>query len=63
VEIDQDGARYELLDGPSLTVRHHGSDVRLDKGAPQQLVIEQLPRRDAPGQPYGRVPRRRTPKI
>jgi alpha,alpha-trehalose phosphorylase len=63
VEIDQSGASYTLLDGPGLTVTHHGDEVEVKKGATERLSIPDLPPRDAPTQPYGREPRRRVPKV
>jgi alpha,alpha-trehalose phosphorylase len=63
VEIDQDGASYTLLEGPSLTVRHHGEEVALTKGAAGRRPIPALEPREAPTQPKGRAPRRRTPKL
>jgi alpha,alpha-trehalose phosphorylase len=63
VEIDQDGASYTLLDGPSLTVQHHGEEVALTKGAAERRPIPVLEPREAPTQPKGRAPRRRTPKF
>ncbi|HEV7652482.1 MAG TPA: glycosyl hydrolase family 65 protein, partial [Actinophytocola sp.] len=60
VEIDQDGANYTLLDGPPLTVRHHGDDVLLTSDSVERRTIPALEKRDAPSQPYGREPRRRT---
>jgi len=61
VEIDQEGASYALLDGLALTVRHHGEEVALRKGAAQRLPIPKLEPREAPTQPKGRAPRRRRP--
>jgi alpha,alpha-trehalose phosphorylase len=63
VEIDQDGASYTLLDGPELTVRHHGEDVALTKGTAERRPTPVLEPRAAPSQPEGRAPRRRTPKF
>jgi alpha,alpha-trehalose phosphorylase len=63
VEIDQAGAGYTLLDGPELTVRHHGEDVLLTKGNPEWRQIPAIDAREAPAQPKGRTPRRRTPKV
>ena len=62
VEIDQDGASYELLEGPSLTVTHHGDEITLTSDGPVRQPIPTLSERTAPSQPYGREPRRRTPK-
>jgi alpha,alpha-trehalose phosphorylase len=63
VEIDQDGATYTLLDGPPLTVRHHGDDVSLTAGSVERRAIPTLEKRDPPSQPHHRQPRRRTPKL
>ena len=63
VEIDQDSASYTLLEGPSLTVRHHGEGVPLALGAVERRPIPALTPREAPSQPHGRAPRRRTPKF
>jgi alpha,alpha-trehalose phosphorylase len=63
VEIDQDSASYTLLEGPSLTVRHHGEGVPLVLGAVERRPIPALPAREAPSQPRGRAPHRRTPKV
>jgi len=62
VAVDQDGASYELLAGPTLTVRHFGDEVTLTDGSPRRLAIPALEKRDPPSQPHGRAPRRRTPK-
>lgn len=61
VEIDQDGASYTLLEGPSLTVRHHGEGVALAPGSVERRPIPALTPREAPSQPHGRTPHRRTP--
>ncbi|MFC4859315.1 glycoside hydrolase family 65 protein [Actinophytocola glycyrrhizae] len=63
VEIDRDSASYTLLEGPSLTVRHHGEGVPLALGAVERRPIPALPARKAPSQPHGRAPHRRTPKM
>ncbi|MBB4910148.1 glycoside hydrolase family 65 protein [Actinophytocola algeriensis] len=63
VEIDQDSASYTLLEGPSLTVRHHGEGVPLVLGTVERRPIPALPAREAPSQPRGRAPHRRTPKV
>jgi alpha,alpha-trehalose phosphorylase len=62
VAVDQDGASYELHDGPSLTVRHHGEEVTLTDGSPRRMAIPAIEERDPPSQPHGREPRRRKPK-
>ncbi|MGB3442674.1 MAG: glycosyl hydrolase family 65 protein [Actinophytocola sp.] len=59
VEIGQDSASYELLEGPSLTVGHHGEGVPLVLGAVERRPIPALSSRKAPSQPHGRAPRKR----
>jgi alpha,alpha-trehalose phosphorylase len=61
VEIDQTGAAYTLLEGPPLTVHHHGEEVSLAKGSTERRPIPSLEPREAPPQPAGRKPRHRTP--
>jgi alpha,alpha-trehalose phosphorylase len=61
VEIDQTGAAYTLLEGPPLTVHHHGEEVSLAKGSTERRPIPSLEPREAPLQPAGRKPRHRTP--
>jgi alpha,alpha-trehalose phosphorylase len=61
VEIDQAAACYTLLDGPALTVRHHGEEVNLTKGSTERRMIPEIEARQAPSQPKGRKPRHRTP--
>ncbi len=63
VTVDQDGAAYELLAGPPLTVRHYGDEVTLTEGAPRRQPLPPLEKRDPPNQPHGRAPHRRIPKM
>jgi len=58
VEIGQDEAAYELLDGPELSVTHHGDDLTITAG-PVRRPIPPAPQGPAPAQPAGRAPRRR----
>jgi alpha,alpha-trehalose phosphorylase len=58
VEIGQDEAAYELLEGPDLTVTHHGADLTITAG-PVRRAIPPAPQGPAPAQPAGRAPRRR----
>jgi alpha,alpha-trehalose phosphorylase len=58
VEIGQGEATYTLLEGPELTVTHHGADVPITT-APASREIPPAPERPAPVQPAGRAPRRR----
>ena len=58
VEIGQGEATYTLLEGPELTVTHHGADVPITT-MPTSREIPPAPDRPAPVQPAGRAPRRR----
>jgi alpha,alpha-trehalose phosphorylase len=56
VEITHSSARYLLVDGEPLTIVHHGAQVELTAGAPQQRPIVSLAPRQRPSQPAGRSP-------
>ncbi len=58
VEIGQGEATYTLLEGPEVTVTHHGADLLITE-APESRSIPPAPDRPAPVQPAGRAPRRR----
>ncbi|MGZ4176787.1 MAG: glycoside hydrolase family 65 protein [Solirubrobacteraceae bacterium] len=61
VEVDAGHARYSLVDGHSLDIRHHGEAVTVE---PDKTVTRTIPRlhpRPAPTQPPGREPARRRP--
>jgi alpha,alpha-trehalose phosphorylase len=58
VEIGQDEAAYELLEGPELSVTHHGEDILITAG-PVRRPIPPAPQGPEPAQPAGRAPRRR----
>lgn len=51
-------ATYELLDGPPLTIAHHGSPVELAERS-VALAIPLIEATPAPTQPSGRSPARR----
>jgi alpha,alpha-trehalose phosphorylase len=56
VEVDPDGARYELIAGDPLELLHDGEPVTLEVGSPQAFSC---PARRAPGPvepPPGRAP-------
>ncbi|MER6814293.1 glycoside hydrolase family 65 protein [Actinomadura nitritigenes] len=55
VEVTGESATYELLDGPAITLWHHGEEFEL-ADEPVELPIEQVPTRPAPTQPTGREP-------
>ncbi|MGH3757131.1 glycoside hydrolase family 65 protein [Actinophytocola sp.] len=59
VEIRPDEATYELLEGPELSVTHHGEDLTIS-AVPVRRPMPPAPRRPIPAQPVGRTPRRRT---
>jgi alpha,alpha-trehalose phosphorylase len=58
VTTDHEKATYELLEGPAMTVTHHGDEVKLNRKPVSQPMPRppQLPR---PQQPPGRAPKRR----
>jgi alpha,alpha-trehalose phosphorylase len=55
VEVTGESAAYRLLDGPAITLWHHGEEFELGD-EPVELPIEQVPARPAPTQPAGREP-------
>ncbi|MFI8005074.1 glycoside hydrolase family 65 protein [Streptomyces sp. NPDC086010] len=58
VEIDARSATYTLLDGGSMTIRHHGEELTLTTGAATSRPVPDGHRRRAPEQPPGRYPGR-----
>jgi alpha,alpha-trehalose phosphorylase len=60
VEINQGEAKYVLLDGPELSVTHHGEDLTII-AEPVSRPVPPAPELPTPAQPAGRAPRRRTP--
>ena len=61
VEVDDRHARYSLVDGTPLEIRHHGDPVVLEPDQTLELKIPPLTPRPAPTQPPGREPTRRRP--
>jgi alpha,alpha-trehalose phosphorylase len=62
VEVLRDEARYRLLQGEPLDIRHHGEPVRVESGEPVAHPIPPLEAPPAPPrQPPGREPTRRRP--
>jgi alpha,alpha-trehalose phosphorylase len=59
VDVTKADATYELLDGPPLDLRHHGSPFSVTSAEPVTLAIPPAPSRTAPTQPFGRAPVRR----
>jgi alpha,alpha-trehalose phosphorylase len=61
VEVDAEHARYSVIDGKSLDIRHHGSAQTVEPGKALELAIPRLQSRPAPSQPHGRAPAKRRP--
>src|SRR5579859_3980138 len=59
VEVNATEATYRLLEGPSLTVRHHGEEVMLQVNEPGTRPIPKIQVGPRPSQPPGRAPRPR----
>jgi alpha,alpha-trehalose phosphorylase len=62
VEVDREHARYSLLEGEPLEIRHHGERVTVEGKKPQVLEVPESRARQAPRQPPGRAPLRRRPR-
>ncbi|MFZ1996793.1 MAG: glycoside hydrolase family 65 protein [Solirubrobacteraceae bacterium] len=61
VEVDSGHARYSVVDGRALEIRHHGSPATVEPGKTLALAIPRVPSRPAPSQPPGRAPAKRRP--
>jgi alpha,alpha-trehalose phosphorylase len=61
VEVTHNEARYELLDGKPLELKHHGEVVRLGPGRAQTRAWSLPDPGPRPSQPPGRAPSRRRP--
>jgi alpha,alpha-trehalose phosphorylase len=61
VEVDAGNARYSVIDGRSLEIRHHGERVTVKPGQTLERAIPPLHPRPAPSQPPGRAPATRRP--
>ena len=59
IEVDPDGARYELLDGEPLEVLHYGEPITLELGSTQARTCpaprEPAPVEPPPARPAGRI--------
>ena len=62
VEIVPGEARYELIDGEPLELRHDHTDFTLERGAPQAHPWAAPAAGDPPEQPPHRAPSRRRPR-
>ncbi|MGW0416654.1 glycoside hydrolase family 65 protein [Streptomyces collinus] len=56
VEIGADKTTYTLLDGPPLTVHHHGEPLRVSTDEPAVRAMPPVPFRPTPEQPPHRAP-------
>jgi alpha,alpha-trehalose phosphorylase len=61
VEVDSGHARYSVVDGQSMEIRHHGKRETVEPGKTLELAIPRLKARPAPTQPAGRAPTKRRP--
>ena len=61
VEVDAHHARYSLVDGQSLDIRHHGTAVTVEPDQTLELAIPRLEAQTPPKQPPGRAPAKRRP--
>ncbi|EST35974.1 hypothetical protein M878_03865 [Streptomyces roseochromogenus subsp. oscitans DS 12.976] len=56
VDIGADKATYALLDGPPLTLRHHGEPLTVSTEEPAVRAVPSAVRRPRPEQPLHRAP-------
>jgi alpha,alpha-trehalose phosphorylase len=63
VEVKHKSARYLLVEGKPLEIRHHGDTVTLAAGEPSVQSIPAITPRARARQPAGREPARRRPAI
>ncbi|MFC9283104.1 glycoside hydrolase family 65 protein [Streptomyces collinus] len=56
VEIGADKTTYTLLDGPPLTLHHHGGPLRVSTDEPAVRTMPPVPLRPTPEQPPHRAP-------
>ena len=61
VEVTAEEAKYSLLDGEELEVRHHGRALTIRPGRATTRAIPPIKAGKPPPQPRGRVPQRRQP--
>jgi alpha,alpha-trehalose phosphorylase len=61
VEVRSEQATYSLQQGAPLEITHHGEPAALIVGESLTRPIPPLLAREAPSQPHGRTPTRRTP--
>jgi alpha,alpha-trehalose phosphorylase len=61
VEVHRQSAKYTLVEGDPLKVSHHGTELTVETGKPQEMPIPALAPSPSPKQPPGREPMRRRP--
>jgi alpha,alpha-trehalose phosphorylase len=59
VEVTHEVARYQLVEGDSLDIEHHGKQLSLSAGATEEQAIPEIAAQPRPSQPAGREPARR----
>jgi alpha,alpha-trehalose phosphorylase len=62
VRVTANSTRYELADGDSLTLSHHGEELQVEPDKPQQRPNPRPTARLRPAQPRGREPVERRPQ-
>jgi alpha,alpha-trehalose phosphorylase len=63
IEVTATAATYRLLDGPPLTVHHHGEKITLSLDEPCTQFIPPIQAGPRPSQPAGREPARRSVRV
>ncbi|MDX8149135.1 glycosyl hydrolase family 65 protein [Lentzea sp. BCCO 10_0061] len=58
VDVCQSEATYRIVDGTSLTTKHHGETITITADAPVTMPIPKAPDLERPPSPFGREPRR-----
>jgi alpha,alpha-trehalose phosphorylase len=62
VEVTQEKATYECLDGEPLDILHHGEKLTVEAGKAHSRTIKPVPDQPRPSQPPGREPVHRRPQ-
>lgn len=58
VDVCESEATYRIVDGTSLTTKHHGETITITADAPVTMPIPKAPDLERPPSPFGREPRR-----
>ncbi len=57
VDVTHEEATYTILDGPGLTIKHHGEEIELEEGSPTTCKVPHRRSRPPVAQPPHRQPR------